>query len=232
MTRALALVRLVRPPRPPPRPPACPADAAENEIDQAADQQQRQQPGQHRQQRGGRGRGGGGGDLDVVGGQVTGQAVTAERDRDGGGERLPAGQGAGDLARRADRHRVDRPGADISHELGIGQRHAGGCAARQGQQRHEVRRDNPREQPPPPWGHVGLAGRAGLGHTHLNAPSSARRYAGRGLAGLAGVWRPGRDHRDWLYSGARRAAADAAPPRSRRGSAPARRRGRRAGRAG
>ena len=162
-----------------------PAGAADDEIDQAADQQQRQQPGQHRQQRGGRGRGGGG-DLDVVGGQVTGQAVAAERDRDGGGERLPAGQGAGDLARRADRHRADRAGADIGHELGIGQRHAGGCAARQGQQRHEVRCDNPREQPPPPRGHVGLAGRAGLGHTHLNAPSSARRHAGRGLRGSGG----------------------------------------------
>ena len=103
----------------------------------------------------------GGGDLDVVRGQVTGQAVAAERDRDRGGERLPAGQAAGDLARRADRHRADRPGADIGYELGIGQRQAGCCAARQGQQRHEERCDNPREQPRPPRGRVCLAGRAG-----------------------------------------------------------------------
>jgi hypothetical protein len=54
----------------------------------------------------------------VVSGQVTGQAIAAERDRDGG-KRLPAGQGAGDLARRADRYRADRPGADIGHGLGI-----------------------------------------------------------------------------------------------------------------
>jgi hypothetical protein len=53
-------------------------------------------------------------DLDVVGGQVTGQAIAAGRDRDRGGKRLPAGQGAGDLARRADRYRADRPGAGIA----------------------------------------------------------------------------------------------------------------------
>src|SRR5260370_26753533 len=29
---------------------------------------------------------------------------------------------------------------------------------------------------------------------------------GGGLTEPGGVWRPGRDHRDWLYSGARRAA--------------------------
>ena len=52
------------------------AGAADDDIDQPADQQQRQQPDQHRQQRGGRGCGGGG-DLDVVSGQVTGEAVTA-----------------------------------------------------------------------------------------------------------------------------------------------------------
>jgi hypothetical protein len=33
---------------------------------------------------------GGGGDLDVVGGRVTGRSVTAQRDRDGSGKRLPA----------------------------------------------------------------------------------------------------------------------------------------------
>ena len=213
---------------------ALPAGAADNEIEQAAEQQQRQQPGQHRQQRGGRG-GGGGGDLDVVSGQVTGQAVAAERDRDGGGERVPAGQAAGDLARRADRHRADRPGADIGYELGIGQRRAGGCAARQGQQHQEA--DYGRgEQPPLPRGCVGLAGRAGLGHAHLNAPSAARRHAGRGLTGLAGVW-PGSGGQGVITgAGCTRAhaarPARAPRPRSRRGSAPARRRPRRAGRAG
>ena len=127
-------------------------------IEQAAEQQQRQQPDQHRQQRGGHG--GGGGDLDVVGGQVTGQAVAAERDRDGGGERLPAGQAAGDLAGRADGHRADGSGADIGQEPGVAQRHARGCAARQGQQRHEAGGDCRREQPPPPRGRVCVAGRA------------------------------------------------------------------------
>ena len=73
-------------------------DLADAEIEQAAEQQQRQQPDQHRQQR--RGRSGGRGDLDVVGRQIAGQAVAAERDRDRGGERVPASQAAGDLARR------------------------------------------------------------------------------------------------------------------------------------
>ena len=107
------------------------ADGADADKDQGGEQQQRQQPGQHRQQRGRRG--GGGGDLDVVGRQVAGQAVAAKRDRDGGGERMPAGQAAGDLAGRADGHRADRPGADIGQELGVAQRHARGRAVRQGQ---------------------------------------------------------------------------------------------------
>jgi hypothetical protein len=97
----------------------------------------------------------------VVSGQVTGQAVAAERDRNRGGERLPAGEDAGDLTRRADRYRADRPGADIGYELGIGQRHASRCAARQGEQRHEERYDDPREQPRPPWGRIGPARRDG-----------------------------------------------------------------------
>jgi hypothetical protein len=52
----------------------------------------------------------------VVGGQVTGQAVVAERHRDGGGERLTAGQAAGDLALWTDGHRADHAGADIGQE--------------------------------------------------------------------------------------------------------------------
>ena len=88
------------------------------------------------------------------------EAVAAERDRDGGGERVAAGQAAGDLARRADGHRADRPGADIGQELGIAQRHARGCAARQDQQGHQAGRDSRREHPPPPRGRVCAAGRA------------------------------------------------------------------------
>ena len=133
-------------------------DLADAEIEQAAEQQQRQQPDQHRQQR--RGRSGGGGDLDVVGRQIAGEAVAAERDRDGGGERVPASQAAGDLARRADGHRADHPGTDIGQELGIAQRHAGGCAPRQDQQGHEAGRDSRWEHPPPPLGRVCAAGRA------------------------------------------------------------------------
>jgi hypothetical protein len=75
-------------------------------------------------------------------------------------ERLPPGQAAGDLARRADRHRADHPGTDIGHEPGIAQRHARRAAARQHQQRHEERRHHPREHPPPPRGRVGAARRA------------------------------------------------------------------------
>ena len=93
------------------------------------------------------------------GGQVTGQAVAAKRDRNRGGERVPAGQAAGDLAGRADGHRADRPGADISQEPGIAQRHTLSCAARQGQQRHQASGESRREQPPPPWGGVRAAGR-------------------------------------------------------------------------
>ena len=161
-----------------------PADAADDEIEHAADQQQRQQADQHRQQRGGRG-GGRGGDLDVVCGQVTGQAVVAERDRDGGRERLAVGQAACDLARRADGHRANRPCADIGHEPRIGQRRAGGLTARQGQQRQEACCESRRKQPPSPRGRC-LARRAGLGRTHLGAPSRcpAARRAGsnEGLA--------------------------------------------------
>jgi len=146
-----------------------PPGAAERGIRQAADQQQRQQPGQRRQQRGRHG--GGGGDLDVMSGQVTGEAVAVERDRDGGGERLPAGQGSGDLAGRADGHRADRAGADIGQEPGIGQCRARGSAAREGQQRHQAGRDSHREQPSPPRGRVRVAGRARLGHAHRRAPS-------------------------------------------------------------
>ena len=120
---------------------ARPAGVADAEVEQAADQQQRQQPDQHRQQRGGHD--GGGGDLDVVSGQVTGEAVAAERDRDGSGERLAAGQAAGDLARRADGHRADRAGADVGQELGVGQRPACRGAVGQGQQREEAGRDAP-----------------------------------------------------------------------------------------
>ena len=49
----------------------------------------------------------------MVEGQVTGETVAAERHRDGGSERLTAGQAAGDLTLRTDGHRADRPGADI-----------------------------------------------------------------------------------------------------------------------
>ena len=166
-----------------------PADAAGDEIEQAADEQQWQQPDQHRQQRGGRG-GGGGGDLDVMGSQVTGQAIPPERDRDGDGERLPAGQGAAHLARRADGHRADRPGADIGHEPGVAQLRARGRAARQDQQHQKEGCDGRGKQPPPPPGRVRRVGGAVLGHAHLRAPSRcpAARRAGsnRGLpVGLA-----------------------------------------------
>ena len=167
-------------PAQPAQAPGLPAGASDAHVEQAADQQQRQQPGQHRQQRGGRG--GGGGDLDVVGGQVTGETVAAERDRDGGGEPLPAGQAAGHLARRADGHRADRPSADIDHKPGAAQRHATGGAARPGQQRHRPGRDSRREQPAPPRGRVHLAGRARLGYAHRRAPSGYRGHPER--AGL------------------------------------------------
>ena len=133
-------------------------DLADAEIEQAAEQQQRQQSDQHRQQRGGHG--GRGGDLDVVGSQVTGEAIAAERDRDGGGKRVAAGQAAGDLAGWADGHRANRPGADIGQELAIAQRRARGCAPRQDQQGHEAGRDSRWEHPPPPPGRVCAAGRA------------------------------------------------------------------------
>jgi hypothetical protein len=112
-----------------------PAGVPDDDREHAADQQQRQQPDQHRQQRGGHDSGGG--DLDVVRGQVTREAIAAERHRDGGGEQLAAGQAAGHLARRADGHRPDRPGADIGYEPGIAQRHARGAAG-QGQQPEEA----------------------------------------------------------------------------------------------
>ena len=161
-----------------------PAGSVNDEIEHAADQQQRQQPDQHRRQRRGRG-GGGGGDLDVVGGQVTGQAIVTERDRDVGRERLSAGQAAGDLACRADGHRANRPCADIGQEPRIAQRRTRGCTPRQGQQRQQARCESRRKQPPPPRGGC-LARRAGLGRTHIGAPSRcppARRAGSNG--GLA-----------------------------------------------
>jgi hypothetical protein len=62
--------------------------------------------------------------ADVVCGQLAGQGPVAERDRDGGGERLPGNQPAGYLPRRLNGHRADRPGADVVQELGITQRRA------------------------------------------------------------------------------------------------------------
>ena len=114
------------------------AGVPDDVVDQGADEQQGQQADQHRQRRGGHAGGGGGGDLNVMGGQVTGQAVAAEGKRDVGGERLPAGQDAGHLPRRADGHRADHPGADIGHEPAVGQRRARGRAARQRQQRQDA----------------------------------------------------------------------------------------------
>ena len=178
-----------------------PARGADQHVQQSADQEQGQQAEQHRQQRGGRA--GSGADLHVVGGQSIGEAVASEGDGDGGGERLPAGQAPGDLARRADRHRADRSGTDIGHELGVGQRQATGGTARQGQQRHEAGHDSPREQPPPPRGHLDVAPRVSVGHAHSSAPSGARDVLGTSVSGASPTgadqpaWR-------WLYSGVRR----------------------------